>query len=198
MARGVIAISREFGSGGRSIGLLLSELLSIPFYDRELISGAAEAGGISSALVDDYEERVSDDFGAFFLEPGLFACCLQQPMTDRIYLAQRRVVLELAERGPCIIVGRCAAHILGDRAVSVFVRASIESRIERIRGLRGGVSVEEARALVLSVDKRRRRYYERYTGLEWGRADDYNLCIDTTGLDLKGCAGVIKSYFSCF
>lgn len=144
----VITISRQFGSGGRTIGKELAEKLGIPCYDKELIEKIAEETGYANA--------------------------------DRIWFAQRKLILELASKGPCVIVGRCAYYLLKDRAecLNVFVYASKEYRAERIVRLYGESPIAPERRLA-EKDKRRRLNYKYFTEQEWGRTENYHLCIDS-------------------
>lgn len=185
----IITISREFGSGGREVGLRLADALHIPFYDKEIIFLAAEQGNLSPAILEEYEETVSHP--AFFNpRPGLFTI-YQQSLTDKIYLEQRRVIQNLAEKGPCVIVGRCADAILNGKSVNVFIHADLSVRVERKLSLDIGVPKEEMERHIQSVDKKRKEYCRHYTDRIWGAAQNYHLCVSTSELSTEAAAEVI-------
>lgn len=188
----VITIGREFGSGGREIGLKLAEKLEIPFYDKELISIAAKDNGFSPELLDAYDEKVC---GAYF--SGIFGI-YQQPLTDQIYLAQCKVIKQLADKGPCVIVGRCADHVLEGESINVFVHADIGFRVKRKNEMDTGVAPEKMKSHILSVDKQRKKYYEFYTGRKWGMSQHQHLCVDTTHVGVDGAARTIYAYVKSF
>ena len=140
MCEKVITISREFGSGGREIGMKLAGKLKIPFYDKELISLSAEESGLAEESFLRYDEYI----------PGLeeqaaqklylpFSSVYEVSMSDQIFLAQSRVIGKLAGQGPCIIVGRCADRVLSG-SVNLFVYAKMEQRIKRMNSLNTGVA----------------------------------------------------------
>lgn len=188
----IITISREFGSGGREVGLKLADALQIPFYDKEIISLAAEQGTLSPAILEEYEETVSHP--AFFSpRPGLFTI-YQQSLTDKIYLEQRRVIQTLAEQGSCVIVGRCADAILKGKSVNVFIHADLSARVQRKLSLNIGVPPEQMERHIKSVDKKRKDYCRHYTDQAWGAAQNYHLCVNTTMLSTEAAAEVILCY----
>ena len=190
----VLTISREFGSGGREIGQQLAEQLKIPFYDKELITLAAQDCSMTEELLNHFDERF---LRSFHPVPrfSLFGC-YQQPITDQVYLAQRKVIRQLADNGPCVIVGRCANHILEKKAVNLFIHADMNSRIRRKEAMGIPVSESSMEQHIRSVDKIRKRYYEHHTDQRWGDAARYQLCVDTTDIGINGAVKTILCYLS--
>ncbi len=188
----VITIGREFGSGGREIGLKVATALNIPFYDKELISLAAEKGKMSPEFLEEYEESVAHS--PFFLpRTGVFSA-YQQPVTDKIYLSQFQIIQSLAAKGPCVIVGRSADYVLKETALKVFIRADLSARVQRKLSLGIDVPEEKMPQHIQSIDKKRSKYYQHYTDQIWGDVRNYNLCIDTTNIGTDGGAEVMLCY----
>ena len=193
----IITIGREFGSGGREIGYKLAQKLGIPFYDKEIITYATQEGALSPDILERYEESVQ--FGTF-MHGAYNVYSLYHPVsiTDRVFLAQQKVIKELAEKGPCVIVGRCANYILGDRAISVFVRADLEARIARKQALATDVAPKDMAAHVKAIDKKRKQFYEHYSEQKWGRAENHHLCIDTTHISLDTAVETVYAFVKGF
>lgn len=189
MKKVVITIGREFGSGGREIGLKLSEKLNIPFYDKELIVPTAEKTKLEKSIVERYDEKHS--FPAFS-SSNVFDI-YQMPMSDRIYIAQADVIRDIAAKGSCIIVGRCADFILdGDPDVfKVFITAPMKDKVERKRNLLQNKSDSEIENHITKIDKKRAKYYTYYTDRTWGKATTYNLCIDSSIMGIDGTVDLI-------
>ena len=193
----VVTISREFGSGGREIGYKLAQKLGVPFYDKEIITYAAQEGVLSPDILENYEESV--ELGTFMHGAyNVFSLYNPFSITDRVFLAQQRVIKELAAQGPCVIVGRCADYILGDDAVKVFVRAELETRIARKLAVAKDVAPKDMAAHVKSIDKKRKQFYEHYAEDSWGRAENHHLCIDTTHVSLDAAVEAIYAYVTHF
>lgn len=194
MERSIITISREFGSGGRSIARAVAGRLKIPYYDKELIKQVAEETGFDPKYVEDQGEYAPDKsplsyalsyFGPREAMGGLSAA-------DFLWVMQRRVILDLAEKGPCVIVGRCADYILRERAdcLHVFIHAAPEYRAERIVRLYGE-SERAPEARLQDKDGRRSVNYKHFTGREWGRCRNYHVCLDSGVLGEARCAELI-------
>ena len=195
MSKQIITVSREFGSGGRTVGKRVAELLDIPYYDKELVKQVAVATGFDEAFVEQNGEDASPWKKLFShafagVNPG-------QPMQglsadDFLWVIQCKVILDLAEKGPCVIVGRCADYILRDRedCLKVFVHASVPFRAQRIVRLYG--ESEQAPEKRLEVkDKRRRAYYNHYTGRDWGAYANYDLALNTGVVGIQRAAQFI-------
>ena len=183
----VITISREFGSGGREFGIKLAEALGIPFYDKEIITEAAKNSGLSESFVESIEESV----------PKIFSATLysyyQLPMSDQIFIAQSDVIKQLAKRGPCVIVGRCADAVLSD-SINIFVHADMEHRIRRKLELGIGVPEDKMEKHILDMDKKRKKYHSYYSHKNWGEAKDYHLSLDTGLIGIDGCLDAALAY----
>lgn len=191
MKNRIITISREYGSGGHEIAQRVAQQLDLDFYDKELITLAAEESGIDAQLLETMEEQLA-------------AAPLPDPenpsspytLEDRMFLAQSRVIQNLANREPCVIVGRAANHVLANRddCLHFFVYAELDERIKRISG-RLNVSPEEAEKKIQRTDKARAAYYKHYTGKEWGLAHNYTVSLDSGYLGIEGVVGAIRHRF---
>ena len=190
MAKRIITISREFGSGGRFIGEEIAKKLGIAYYDKNIISQIAEKSGLSPDYIQESAE----------LSPkkGLFAYALAgrditgRSVEDMVYETQRKVILELAEKEPCVIIGRNADYILKDRddALNVFIHGNLPEKIQRIMGLYN-VEEKEAVKMMADTDKRRMTNYNFYTDQKWGKASNYMLCLNSSQLGYDRCEALI-------
>ncbi len=192
MKNRIITISREFGSGGRTIGKLVAEKLGIPCYDAELISKIAQESGFSENYIKDASEYASGGFLASAFANRSFGPTNE----DYLWSIQQKVITELAEEGPCVIVGRCADYILRDKAdlLKVFIHADQKFRAERIVNVYG--ETEEApEQRVREKDKRRAAYYRFYTDMRWGVAQNYDICLNSGTLGIERCAEMISKLY---
>ena len=191
----VITISREFGSGGRELGVKLADKLGIPFYDKELISMAADDINIAEDAFQHYDEHivVHDPLDRQFYHA--FSEVYQIPMSDQIFVAQSNVIRRLASYGPCIIVGRCADMILTD-SLNLFIYAKMKDRIRRMLELESEAESDgkEMERRIREVDRKRKEYYQYYTGNTWGRAQNYHLCLDSGPVGVEGCLRAVLAY----
>ncbi len=190
----IITISRQYGSGGRTIGRMVAEKLGIPCYDQEIITQIAEKSGFCEEYIrekGEYTNTSSNFFNAIGIG-YLSGLSLQ----DRLWIEQEKVIIELAEKGDCVIVGRCADFILQDRfeCIKVFVHTSMKNRIDRIIKYYNENEVPTERSLE-AKDKRRRAYYQYYTDVEWGLAKNYHLCLDSGELGVENCADIIANVY---
>lgn len=191
-----ITISRQYGSGGRQVAKLLSEKLGIPYYDSNLLLMAGEKYGINPDLLKEFDERKSSSFlfGIAMLAEG-YTNEDRVMLPYRLYQAQMSTMKRLVQEGPCIIVGRCADRILKDQEdlLRVFIYASdMEQRINRIMAV-DGVSQKEAPSRIAQKDKGRRDYYYFHTGQEWGKKENYDICLNTSSFGYEGCADIIAA-----
>ena len=190
----VITISREFGSGGRTIGKEVAARLGIPCYDSELIEKIAAESGLAKEYVEQHSEYAASDS----LYENAMAGREQdgQSVADKMWLAQKKVITDLAEAESCVIVGRCADYILRDTAdcLTVFIHASDEQRAERIVSVYGQREESPVQRL-RDKDRKRKAYYELYTGTSWGQADNYELCLDSGKIGMEGCVNMIAQLF---
>ena len=190
MKKRIITISREFGSGGRFIGEEVAKKLGIAYYDKNIINEIAEKSGLSPEYIQENAE----------LSPkkGLFAYAFAgrdvtgKSVEDLVYEAQRKVILEMAEKESCVIIGRNADYILKDRddVLNVFIHGDTPEKIQRIIRL---YNVEEQKAvkMMLDIDKRRMANYNFYTNQKWGKADNYTLCLNSSQLGYDRCEKII-------
>lgn len=195
MKNRIITISREFGSGGRTIGHEVAQRLGIPCYDQEIIDRLAEESGLSREYIKDESEDAhhSSWTAVAFSSVRSYGIPSNQ---DLIWAAQRKIILELAEKGSCVIVGRCADVILEDSAdlLKVFIHADFNARAKRIVEKYGETEVPTERRL-RDKDKRRAMYYQFYTDREWGAIDQYHVVLDSSVLGIDKCADVIASLY---
>lgn len=193
----VITISRQYGSGGRIVAKKLADALGIPFYDNELITMAAEKTGLSVECFKDAEKTSIGNlfFSLTSLTPSIDAVGL--PLNEKIFLVQSQVIKEVAAEGPCVIVGRSANYVLQDNpnVINVFLQGDLEDRVKRAIDTYGQ-DAEGAEALVVKTDKRRANYYNYFTGGKWGKAENYDLILNTSRMDLDKIVEVIKTYVS--
>ena len=190
----IITISRQFGSGGRTVGRQVAEKLGIPCYDQELLEQLAEKSGFTPDYI---KER-----GEYAERGGWLANALSGRLNsgmnnqDHIWVAQRELILELAENGPCVIVGRCADYILKERndCLNVFIHADMEKRAERIVKMYGERTDAPEKRL-RDKDKRRKAYYQFYTDTQWGVAENYHLALDSGKLGLDKCVDIIAQLY---
>ena len=186
----IVTISREFGSGGRTIGKKLAEELKIPCYDSELIHEIARQSGFAEAYVQRVEESSPTGWAA-----SLFSSNRAFGPTNEDYLweIQRKVILELAEKGPCVIVGGCAGYILRHTAdcLTAFIHASMEYRAKRIVEVYGERE-QTPEERIREKDKRRAAYHRFYTDMKWGYAKNYRISLDSGALGIAQCVAVLK------
>jgi len=196
MEKKIITISREFGSGGHTVGQMVAERLGIPFYDKELVDQIAVESGFAPKFVEEHGEHSpsSSLFSYAFAPQGIPGVMNGLSTADFLWSIQCNVILQLAEKGPCVIVGRNADYILKDRpeAMHVFVYADVPFRAERIVK-RYGESNKSPEARLNEKDKRRRVNYQHYTGRTWGQAQNYNMCLDTGTLGIEQCVDIISN-----
>ena len=194
MEKKIITISREFGSGGRTVGHLIAEKLGIPFYDKELVDQIALESGFAPKFVEENGEHSpgSSLFSYAFAPQGVPGVMNGLSTADFLWNIQCNVILQLAEKGPCVIVGRNADYILKDRedALHVYVYADKEFRADRIVRLYGE-SEKAPEARLNEKDKRRRVNYQHYTGRTWGQSQNYNICLDSGVLGVEQCADIV-------
>lgn len=191
MKNRVITISREFGSGGRTIGKTVAKKLGIPCYDSELIEKIAIESGFDKEYVKEIEENSKGRFLSLFSNRAYGT-----NNEDLIWKIQCRVITDLAEKGPCVIVGRCADYVLRGKAdcLKVFIHADTAARAERIVKVYGetDVSVEQR---IKEKDKRRKAYHRFYTDKKWGDARNYDIALDSGVIGIEKCAAIITELY---
>jgi len=180
MGKIVFTIGRDFGSGGREIGMALSERLGIECYDSRLIDIAAERGGMDVEKLRESDERKSSFwFYTVPLDPN-YISIYDRPMNEVLFNLQSQIIRDLADMDSCIIIGRCADHVLRDRSnvFSIHIYADLQFRIDRIMK-KYAVDAKEAEAMIRKVDRQRDSYYKANTGKNRRDKDNYHLLIDS-------------------
>lgn len=205
----VIVIGRQFGSGGREIGVKLAEKLGIPLYDKTILAKVAEEQNIEDERLRKMDEYLNGHrFKNIFAQavtPVLGTAYLYDTDTsgvldrEQVFQWQSGVIRELAAAGPCIIIGRCADEVLKDHPnlVSVFITAPKDAREERIARLHPNhprEHYETHRQYIEKTDRLRAYYYNYNTGREWGDINNYDLCVDATKLGIEGTAEMLAEY----
>ena len=197
--RTVITIGREFGSGGHEIGTKLAERLGIKCYDKELLELAAKQSGLCEELFASHDEKPTNSFLYSLVMDtyslGYSNSYVDMPINHKVFLAQFDTIKKLAQRESCVIVGRCADYALEDNpfAISVWIKASLDKRIERIKKF-CELTSSKAADMSEKTDKRRASYYNYYSSKKWGEAKSYDLCIDSGELGIDGCIELIIKY----
>ena len=191
MSNRIITISREFGSGGRTIGRMAAQKLGIACYDQELIDKIAQESGLFKEYVAAHAEDVRGwlDFVSSHDYYG-------QSVGDKLFTAQTKVIRELAQQESCVIVGRCSDYILSgwDNLLTVFIHASMDKRAERIVNQYGESPTDPYQRLK-DKDRKRRAYYQMYTDRRWGAMENYHLALDSGALGIERCADIIASLY---
>ncbi len=192
MGNRIITISREFGSGGRTIGKKTAERLQIPCYDALLIQKIAAESGFAEEYIQEESEYTSGGW----LSAAFASRSMGPTNQDKLWAVQTKIILELAEKESCVIVGRCADYILRDKAdcLRVFIHSGIEHRAERIVKEYGETDVAPEQRLK-DKDKRRAAYYRFYTDMKWGQAQNYHVALDSGELGLDKCIDIITRLY---
>jgi len=196
----VITISRQYATGGREIGRMIGEHYGIPVYDNDLISLAAKESGFTESFFEKPEDKASNSliysiamglnvFGAHGYSKEVLS------IDDRVFLAQSDIIRKVANEGPCVIIGRCADYVLREyeKTVNIFLWGQIEARIKRAIDVYG-MSHSKAEENVLKVDKKRANYYNYHSDRKWGRADNYDICLQTDIIGIENSAKMIINY----
>ena len=198
MKKKIVTISRQYGSGGRYIGENLAKAMGVPCYDEKLIDMVAKEGGFAQSFVAEKGERMTGSLlfniaSSLSFANNVFSTNNGVTLQDEIYFTQNRIIKELADKGPCVIVGRCADYILRERedCLNVFIFADNESKIERAEKY-FNITREEAPAVLKKKDKARANHYKYYTDQEWGMASNYDLCLNSGLIGIEGCVKAIQ------
>ena len=189
----VITIARQYGSGGREIGKIVSETLGIPYLDKEIISAAVAESGIHADLLRNNDERVGNPLGQAFAAGGAYSYFGSEPtINDKIFIAESDVIKKYAKAGSCVIIGRCASYILREEVehLSVFVNADLEDRMRRAVEDYGEPS-RKIRELLAKKDKQRAHYHHFYTDERWMDLEHYDITVNSSALGLENAAKLI-------
>ena len=193
MQKKIITISREFGSGGRSIGKAVAEKLGYDYYDSELAQRVAEETGFSAEYIADAGEYApGKSMFSYAFSSGTPHTGTSMNATDYLWAAQCRIIKELAEKGNCVIVGRCADYILRDRddCLHVFIHADKAYKAKRIVELYG-VTDKSPEKRLADKDAKRKVNYKYFTGREWGNIENYHICLNSALFGQDVCADII-------
>ena len=186
----IITISREYGAGGHSIGKRVAQELGIEFYDRDIIRGAVKESGLDAGVIEHEEEEISR-------ADAIWRMITPAAYTDRretIHEIERKVILMLASKGPCVILGRCADAILDEAnmdALNVFIYADQLHRAMRIGELIDSKNPSEIQKTMKKTDAARHSYYQQFSGRHWGDFHNYNLMLDSGLLGYDACVKLI-------
>ena len=193
----IITIGRQFGSAGREIGEKVAEYFGIPCYDKELLSRAAKESGYCEEMIESHDERPTNSFlynlvmdtYSFGYNASSF---VDMPISHKIFLAQFDTIKKMASEKPCVIVGRCADYALSefDNCINLFIYGNEDKKVKRIMQ-KYNLTESKAKDMINKKDKQRQSYYNYYSSKKWGRADSYDLCINSSLLGIDGTVKLI-------
>ena len=200
----IITIGRQFGSAGREIGEKVAKKLNIPFYDKELLSRAAKESGFCEEMLATHDERPTNSFlynlvmdtYSFGYNSSSF---VDMPISHKVFLAQFDTIKKIAAEGPCVIVGRCADYALSeyDNCLNLFIYGEDKTKIRRIMQ-KYDLSEQKAKDMINKKDKQRQSYYNYYASKKWGKADSYDLCLNSSVFGIDGTAQMIIQAVDAF
>lgn len=200
----IITIGRQFGSAGREIGEKVAEYFGIKYYDKELLTRAAKESGFCQEMLENHDERPTNSFlynlvmdtYSFGYNASHF---VDMPISHKVFLAQFDTIKKIAHEEPYVIVGRCADYALSDlkNCVHIFIYANEDAKIKRVME-RYSLDAGKAKDMCIKKDKQRQSYYNYYSSKKWGRADSYDLCINSGVLGVEGTAKLIIQYIEDF
>lgn len=201
----IITIGRQFGSQGREIGEKIAKHFNIPCYDKELLSRAAKESGFCEEMIQNHDERPTNSFlynlvmdtYSFGYNASSF---IDMPISHKVFLAQFDTIKKIADEGPCVIVGRCADYALSEyeNCVNLFIYANEQAKIKHLCERFQDLNEQKARDMIIKKDRQRQSYYNYYSSKKWGRADSYDLCIDSSKLGIDGTVKLIAQYVEDF
>ena len=196
----IITIGRQFGSAGREIGEKVAEYFGIKCYDKELLTRAAQESGFCEEMIQNHDERPTNSFlynlvmdtYSFGYNASSF---VDMPFSHKVFLAQFDTIKKLADEESCVIVGRCADYVLREKenCLNVYIYSDLDDRVARATTYYG-LSPERAREQMQKMDKKRASYYNFYTNLKWGRAENYDLSLNSAKVGIDGCVDVIRAF----
>ncbi len=200
----IITIGRQFGSAGREIGEKVAAHFGIPCFDKELLSRAAKESGFCEEMIQNHDERPTNSFlynlvmdtYSFGYNASSF---VDMPISHKVFLAQFDTIKKIADEGPCVIVGRCADYALADysNCIHLFIYGNEDVKIKRIME-KYELNAGKAKDMMVKKDKQRQSYYNYYSSKKWGRADSYDLCINSSILGVDGTVNLIIQYIEDF
>ena len=194
----IVTIAREYGSGGRECGKKLAELTGYKFYDKDLITLAAQKSGMSTDALNSVDEKAASSLlytlalGSSIYNSGMGSVNL--PINDKLFVVQSQIIKDIANSGEgAIIVGRCADYVLSERdnVVKIYITSDFDTRVNTVMKRH---DLTQSQARDIKTDKRRSNYYSYYTGEKWGKADKYDVVVSTARIGIDGAAGLIADY----
>lgn len=196
----VFTIGRQFGSGGRKVGKALAERLGISYYDKEILTRAAEDSGLNEQLFHNADEKPTSSL-LYSLMMGNYPMATgslgfnEMPLNDQLFLIQSKTIKKIASEGSCVLIGRCADYILRDNpdVISIFVHAPIEARVYRAIHTYE-IDPDKAEDICLKNDKTRANFYNYYSDRKWGMCRTYDLSLDSAKLGIEGCVDMILAF----
>lgn len=200
MKKFVVTIARQYGSGGREVGQKLAEMCGYKFYDKNLITLAAQKSGLSREALNTVDEKATNSLlytlalGSSSYNHGFEQ--VNMPSNDKLFVVQSEIMKELADEDEgAVIVGRCGDYVLAGREdlVRVFICSDFDRRVENVMK-RHELSRSQAKDLIIKTDRRRANYYSYYTGEKWGKADKYDLILSPDRIGEEGAARMIAAY----
>ena len=200
----IITIGRQFGSAGREIGEKVAAHFGIPCFDKELLTRAAKESGFCEEMIQNHDERPTNSFlynlvmdtYSFGYNASSF---VDMPISHKVFLAQFDTVKKIADEGACVIVGRCADYALSEykNVLNLFIYGDEDCRVKRIME-KYSLSDDKAREMIIKKDKQRQSYYNYYSSKKWGKAESYDLCINSSVLGVDGTVKLIIQYIEDF
>lgn len=198
--KSVITIGRQYGSGGREIGQKLADSLGIKCYDNELLDRAAKDSGICQELFENHDEKPTNSFLYSLVmdtySMGYASAALSgMPINHKVFLAQFNAIKEIANEGPCVMVGRCADYALDEYSnrISLFIYGDLQKRIRRIAD-KYNFTDAKAKDVIQKTDKQRASYYNYYTSKRWGDINSYDLCINSSVVGIDRTVELIRDF----
>lgn len=197
----IYTIGREFGSGGKDIGLTLAEKLNIKCYDKELLTLAAKQSGFCEEIFENHDEKPTSSFlyslvmDTYSISGYASAPFLDMPLNHKVFLAQFETIKKIASEESCVIVGRCADYALSENSncINIFIHADLNYRIEKVK-THFNLTDNKAKDLIQKTDKQRASYYNYYTSKKWGDCRSYHLTLDSERIGVNGCVDMILQY----
>lgn len=191
----IVTIGRQYGSGGRNIGIQLAKELGVPFYDQNILKQAAAESGLCEKILENYDEKPRSFLYSIAMDPFGYALggIPANTLDQRVYMATFDTINAIADKGGSVIIGRCADYVLRERknVLRVFLYASMEERIKTVMA-RDDLSEAAAKQKISRMDRSRAAYYEFYSTQKWGAVDSYDICIDTSLLGQDGTVALIR------
>ena len=193
--KSVITISRQYGSGGRYVAKKLAERLGIPYYDNEIITMAAKESGYAENIFEKAEQISTHSLLYSLSMFGTTAGVYGLPLSDKVYLVQSDIIKKCAEKGSCVIVGRCSDYVLRDfdNVINLFVFSDMENKIKRAVEFYG-ISEKDAQSEIERKDKKRSAYYNYYTSQRWGAAENYHLSLNSDFVGIDNAVDVLEAF----